>query len=84
MLKNFDKIPFYIMADTDKVLCDGESMTGLGGSVYGSDTEYLDTWQEMTEEEALALTDTTEATEEDYQEALGEMGVKFNEEIRAE
>lgn len=75
MLKNFDKIPFYIMADADKVLCDGESMTGLGGSVYGSDTAYLDTWQEMTEEDALLSLE--EATEEDYQEALNEMGVKF-------
>ena len=80
MIKNFDKIPFYIMADADKVLCDGESMTGLGGRVTGSSVEVLETWQEMTEEEALALTDV-EASEEDYQEALGEMGVKFNEEI---
>lgn len=78
MLKNFDKIPFYIMADADKVLCDGESITGLGGRVYGSDAEYLETWQEMTEEEALLSVE--EATEDDYQTALGEMGVKFNEE----
>lgn len=73
MLKNFDKIPFYIMADADKVLCDGESITGLGGRVYGSDAEYLETWQEMTEEEALMSIE--EATEEDYQAALNEMGV---------
>ena len=81
MIKNFDNLPFYIMADADKVLCDGESMTSLGGRVTGASVEVLEAWQEMTEEEALALTDTTEATEEDYKEALGEMGVKFNEEI---
>lgn len=79
MLKNFDKIPFYIMADADKVLCDGESMTGLGGSVYGSDTAYLDTWQEMTEEEALLSLE--EATEEDYIAELKRLGVEFNEEV---
>ena len=80
MLKNFDNLPFYIMADADRVLCDGESTTGLGGRVTGSSVEVLETWQEMTEEEALALTSGQEATEADYQAALMEMGVKFNEE----
>ena len=80
MLKNFDKIPFYIMADADKVLCDGESMTGLGGSVYGADTTYLETWQEMTEEEAILITDDSEATEKDYQAEMERLGVEFNEE----
>jgi hypothetical protein len=79
MLKNFDKIPFYIMADTDKVLCDGESMTGLGGRVYGSDAAYLDTWQEMTEEEALLSVE--EATEEDYQIELERLGVDIYGEV---
>lgn len=77
MLKNFDNLPFYIMADADKVLCDGESMTGLGGRVTGSSVEVLETWQEMTEAEALALTSIEEATDEHYQTALEEMGVEF-------
>ena len=80
MFKNFDNLPFYIMADVDKVLCDGESMTGLGGRVTGSNVEVLEAWQEMIEEEALALTDTTEATEEDYIAELKRLGVEFNEE----
>lgn len=77
MTKNYEVIPFYITADADKVLCDGESITGLGGSVYGADTAYLDTWLEMTEEEALLAIE--EATEEDYQEALEGMGVEFHD-----
>lgn len=78
MLKNFYNLPFYIIADTDKVLCDGESMTGLGGRVSGADTTILDKWKEMTEEEALALYPTDsdeEATAEDYEAALRELGV---------
>lgn len=82
MTKNYDVLPFYIMADADKVLCDGESITGLGGRVYGSDAEYLETWQEMTEEEALLSVE--EATEEDYQTALEGMGVEFNDEETTE
>jgi hypothetical protein len=82
MLKNFDKIPFYIMADADKVLCDGESMTGLGGRVTGSSVEVLETWQEMTEKEALMSIE--EATEEDYRTALEGMGVEFNDEETTE
>lgn len=77
MIKNFDNLPFYIIADSDKVLCDGESMTSLGGRVTGASVDVLEAWQEMTEEEALLSLE--EATEEDYQEALGEMGVEFND-----
>lgn len=76
MIKNFDNMPFYIMADADKVLCDGESMTGLGGRVTGASVEALETWQEMTEEEALLSLE--EATEEDYQAALERLGVELN------
>jgi hypothetical protein len=65
------------MADADKVLCDGESITGLGGRVTGASIEELELWQEMTEEEALLSVD--EATEEDYQTALNEMGVEFHD-----
>lgn len=81
MLKNFDNLPFYIIADTDKVLCDGESMTGLGGRVSGADTAILDKWKEMTEEEAIALCPTDsdeEATVEDYENALAELGVELS------
>lgn len=81
MKKFYDANPPYIQADADKVLCAGFSMTGLGGSVYNKDTAVLDTWQEMTEAEAEALTSEEEATEADYQEALNELGVTFDEEI---
>ena len=82
MKKFYDANPPYIQADADKVLCDGSSMTGLGGRVTNKDTAVLDTWQEMTEAEALALIPDPEeeATEADYQEALNELGVTFNEE----
>lgn len=89
MKKYYDANPPYITADADKVLCDGVIMTGLGGRISSKDTEYLDTVQEMTEEEALALVeeneeaieeDTEDATEEDYIEALKEMGVELDEE----
>lgn len=73
MIKQFEIMPFYIMADADKVLCDGESMTSLGGRVTGASVEVLEAWQEMTEEDALLSLE--EATEEDYQAALNEMGV---------
>lgn len=82
MIKNYETTPPYVMADADKVLCDGESMTGLGGRVTNKDTAYLDTWQEMTEEEALMSVE--EATEEDYQTALEGMGVEFNDEEATE
>lgn len=80
MTKHYDANPPYIVADADKVLCDGSSMTGLGGRVTNKDTAVLDTWQEMTEAEAEALCTSEEATEEDYQEALTELGVTFDEE----
>lgn len=81
MTKHYDVIPPYIQADADKVLCDGSSMTGLGGRVTNKDTAVLDTWQEMTEEEATVLCSDEEATEADYQDALNDMGVTFNEEV---
>ena len=82
MTKFYDATPPYIVADADKVLCDGFNMTGLGGRVTNKDTAALDVWQEMTEAEAEALiAPDEEAAEEDYQAALSELGVTFNEEI---
>lgn len=82
MTKHYDTIPPYILADNDKVLCDGETMTGLGGRISSNDIAYLDTVQEMTEAEALALIEGNgEATEADYIEALNELGVDLNEEV---
>ena len=79
MTTNFETTPYWIKADEDKVLCDGESITGLGGKVYSASVEELGVWQEMTEE--VAILSIEEATDEDYQAALTEMGVKFNDEI---
>lgn len=70
MTKFYDANPPYIKADADKVLCDGSSMTGLGGRVTNKDTAALDAWQEMTEEEALALVEDAEVSAE---EALAEL-----------
>ena len=82
MTKFYDAIPPYIQADADKVLCDGSSMTSLGGRVTNKDTAVLDTWQEMTEAEAEALiAPDEEATEADYQAALSELGVTLDEEV---
>lgn len=83
MTKFYDAKPPYVKADPDKVLCDGYSMTDLGGCVYSKDTEALDAdWKEMTfaEAEELIATSEEEATEADYIAALGEMGVQLNEE----
>lgn len=79
MEKQFDILPYWIKADKDKVLCDGESMTGLGGKVTSASIEDLELWQEMTEEVAIASLEN--ATDEDYQKALEEMGVTFDDEI---
>lgn len=85
MTKHYDAIPPYVEAAEGMVLCDGNSMTGLGGRVYAKNTASLDLWQEMTEDEAAALVpspeDEGEATEADYQDALNDLGVTFDEEI---
>ena len=80
MVKYYETTPPYIVADSDKVLCDGQIMTGLGGRVSDNNTDALDLWQEMTEAEALALTTEEEATIEDYKAALAELGVVLDEE----
>lgn len=82
MTKFYDATPPYVLADPDKVLCNGSAMTRLGGRISANDTAVLDTYQEMTEAEAEALIAEAEeeATEEDYQAALGELGVELNEE----
>ena len=72
MTKFYDANPPYIKADPDKVLCDGTSMTGLGGKVYGSDTVTLDAWQEMTQAEAEAIC-VVDGDEEISDEELGAM-----------
>lgn len=83
MTKHYDEKVPYIQADAGKVLCDGATKTSVGGCVLSVNTAILDTWQEMTEAEADALIAETEAeaTEEDYQAALGELGVDLNEEV---
>lgn len=84
MTKHYNANPPYVEADANLVLCDGTSMTGPGGRISSKDTAYLDTLQEMTAEEAEALIEANdpeaEATEEDYQAALAELGVQLNEE----
>ena len=73
-------------AATDKVLCNGYTCTGLGGTVIAPTEEELYTdWQELSVEEAELLiasnAEDNEATEADYQAALAELGVDLNEEI---
>lgn len=72
MKKFYDATPPYIVADADKVLCDGASMTGLGGKVYNKDTAVLDAWKEMTEAEAEAIV-VIDGDEEISDEELGAM-----------
>ena len=78
----YDNIPPYIVADVDKVLCNGYTKTSLGGRVYCATVPIVD-WEEMTEAEAdalIAANSEVEATEADYQASLTELGVTFNEE----
>lgn len=72
MTKFYDANPPYIKADPDKVLCDGTTMTGLGGRVSSKDTAYLDTYQEMTQEEAEKLV-VVDSDEEISDEEFGAM-----------
>lgn len=72
MTKFYDANPPYVKADPDKVLCDGTSMTGLGGRVSGKDAATLDAWQEMTLSEAEAIC-VVDGDEEITDEELGAM-----------
>ena len=72
MTKHYDANPPYVEADADKVLCDGLSMTGLGGRVTDKDTAVLDAWQEMTEAEAEVIV-VIDGDEEISDEELGAM-----------
>lgn len=78
MKKFYDATPPYIVADEGMVLCDGNS---YGKRIYSADTATLDAYQEMTEEEAIAMLPDpdAEATEEDYISALNELGVNTDE-----
>ena len=76
MTKYYDATVPYIQADTDKVLCNGYSMTGLGGKVSSKDTAILDAYQEMTYEEAEALVaynDETEISDEEFTDMVEEV-----------
>lgn len=72
MKKFYDANPPYIVADADKVLCDGTTMTGLGGRVSSTDIAYLDTYQEMAQAEAEKLV-IVDGDEEISDEELGAM-----------
>lgn len=62
-----------LLADKGMMLTDGSSF----GSVVRLGKESTDSaWYEITEEEAEKLMTSEEATDEDYQSALREMGVK--------
>ena len=62
-----------LLADKGMMLTDGSSF----GSVVRLGKESTDSaWYEVTEEEAEKLMNSEEATDEDYQSALREMGVK--------
>jgi hypothetical protein len=69
-----------IEADEGMILTNG---TAFGIIVYLGNNDSIDNWHEITEEEAERLQNEetpteTEATEEDYINALESMGVNFN------
>lgn len=69
MTKHYDAIPPYVEAAEGMVLCDGNSMTGLGGRVYAKDAASLELWQEMTEAEAdvlIAMNSDEEISDEEF------------------
>lgn len=80
MTRYYDSTGCYIVADPDKVLCDGLNMTAPGGRVSSN---RLSKWAEMSVEEAEALiaANTEDATEADYIAALAELGVEIDEEV---
>lgn len=71
-------------AKENMVLCDGSSMTSIGGAVYLPEGADPSVWVNMTEAEALALLfpeedDNSPATEEDLYEALARLGVSADD-----
>ena len=79
-----------LQAEEDMVLCNGYTKTALGGTVTLGINSNTSEWVEMTEIEADALIEANtpkdepieivdEATEQDYLNALEELGVNFNE-----
>lgn len=78
-VKTFGKV--LTPEDNANVLCDGYSKAHrVTMPTVANEAD----WQEMTEVEADALIATNsdnEATEADYQSALAEMGVTFDEEV---
>ena len=62
-----------LVASEGMVLTDGES---FGRVVYPSSDDSPDNWYEITAEEAEKRMNGEDATDEDYQSALREMGVK--------
>lgn len=62
-----------LVASEGMVLTDGEN---FGRVVYPSSDDNAENWYEITAEEADKRMNGDEATEEDYQSALREMGVK--------
>lgn len=74
MITHYEHTPPYIQAEADMVLTDGCTMTGTGGRIYGA-SALSGVWQEMSESDATALIDDSDATESDYIAALNEMGV---------
>ena len=63
-----------LVASAGMVLTDGEN---FGRVVYPSHDDSPDNWYEITEEEADKRMNGEEATDEDYQSALREMGVNI-------
>lgn len=55
-----------LQADAGKVLCDGYSMTSLGGRVTVSAHADYSVWQEMTEEEAIVACNDEEVTGDEF------------------
>ena len=62
-----------LVASEGMVLTDGEN---FGRVVYPSSDDNAENWYEITAEEAVKRMNGDEATDEDYQSALREMGVK--------
>lgn len=75
MITHYDHTPPYIQAEADMVLTDGCTMTGIGGRIYGT-SALSGVWHEMTESDADALINDSDATEADYLTALSELGVE--------
>lgn len=78
-----------LQAAEDMVLCNGYTKTAVGGSVTVGVNSDVTAWVEMTEAEADALIEANnpemsdEATEQDYLNALNELGVQTDEESNA-